>query len=763
VIPSAEQYHLLASLSQTWPAPRRLALPGPGQPLHIAGSHPLGGEIDAMLRGEAASLPHCSGGGVRWVTVAPSAEGLQAAVGDLRAWVMPSYAWEDPEQPFVAPGEARGALGATLITLSPSGYFRWRSTRAQLDGVEAKLRAMRQLAAMRPAYVRERVPSLLELRQQFALALVTGDRDAAEAAIRTIDHHQLDSAVNTQLMRVRLRDRFREYDALVADPALRTLIRARMPHAVRIAIVRAFYTTVMAPLEAAGEVEGAVAAYGERAHPMIGGLLEFCRPADGPEVLRALAYRARSRGDRTAARVLLEADDGETLLPLLALLLDEGVPSSLLAGPPAPPAAPSPAPPPAAPPPSTLAERWHEALSRGDVRRAQEVGLGLLAQGGGNELPLLVRAGLPAVLRRTLDDIPNEHLRQALDDVERLAGHGSAPPPPALPQSWRDFLDRLRRREWEALQRFLRSEERPSLETMGAADLDAAAEALEERLTDPTLRTDVQGYRVLKEALPVFVEEFVSEPQFPRPGLVSLYTQLLQLWAEMRVGSTSGPDGQVVLMLASAILQAPERDEREVSRLVRDWWQARRVPALQPFLLEAVELLGDQLADREVAQGLWIDGADFIRREGSAELTRGERALWRRLGTRIGIDPDAVTEYIGPEAEPGKAEPDPISEAGLHKIAIVSLHEKAAQEAKVMLRERTDANVFVVAESAPGSGTRSAVTANVVLFVWSANKHAVYRAFDGIRDRLVHVPGTGAGSIVLALERWVAARQLEAT
>jgi hypothetical protein len=39
--------------------------------------------------------------------------------------------------------------------------------------------------------------------------------------------------------------------------------------------------------------------------------------------------------------------------------------------------------------------------------------------------------------------------------------------------------------------------------------------------------------------------------------------------------------------------------------------------------------------------------------------------------------------------------------------------------------------------------------------VWAATKHAVYRAFDDVRDRIEYVQGTGASSIVLALERWI--------
>ena len=42
----------------------------------------------------------------------------------------------------------------------------------------------------------------------------------------------------------------------------------------------------------------------------------------------------------------------------------------------------------------------------------------------------------------------------------------------------------------------------------------------------------------------------------------------------------------------------------------------------------------------------------------------------------------------------------------------------------------------------------------VLLFVWANTTHAVYRAFDNVREKLAYVEGKGAVSIVLTLERW---------
>ena len=72
-----------------------------------------------------------------------------------------------------------------------------------------------------------------------------------------------------------------------------------------------------------------------------------------------------------------------------------------------------------------------------------------------------------------------------------------------------------------------------------------------------------------------------------------------------------------------------------------------------------------------------------------------------------------------------------------------------------MISDRCGAEVVVVTDKVAGAATNNAASADVVLFVWSATSHAVFRAFDGMdRGRIAYVQGTGSSSIVLALERW---------
>ena len=87
------------------------------------------------------------------------------------------------------------------------------------------------------------------------------------------------------------------------------------------------------------------------------------------------------------------------------------------------------------------------------------------------------------------------------------------------------------------------------------------------------------------------------------------------------------------------------------------------------------------------------------------------------------------------------------------KIAIVSLQESAAREAARELQSRTNAEVIVVTSLVQDGLTKTAKAADVILLVWAACSHAVYRAFDDCRSRVVYAQGTGTNSIVAAAEQ----------
>jgi hypothetical protein len=727
---SAEQVELLRRLNDSWPESLRLEF-GDGQSPDVA-RHPLGGELVALGRCGRASLPYFKGDRVAWFTMAADAESLQAAIEDLRAWIIPSFGWEDDRQPLAIPGEATGTLASLIHSMSPAGYFRWWTARASFDPVVRKLLAMRRLEDAQPAHVYEQVPSLFQLRQQFDVALLTGDRDSAQEAIDVLDHHQLDTAPNTRFMQIRLWDQFREYQRIVAHPQISEVVHLRMPHAVRLAIVRAFHDQFLANFEEAGDIESAARSYSDNVDHVLAGLLDACRPSDGLEALRCIAYKAWTQRDGgEASKLLAEYDD-----PLLSRLL------APLQVPPAPPQQPE--------------EQFFASLKQGDWRTVQEVGLRLLE----SETPALSTL-TPEYLLATLSLSLNLHANPQLAERIRLADR--RPPAPAAAseaepadvaaQSWPEFVERLKASDWEGAGQFLSLEERPSLGALGLADVSRVLESLEEMFTDPAISQSQTGRQLMLGSLPIIIKDFLTDPEFPRAPLAGVYRQLFQLWSEQRRGSASQPDANLLLTLAEAILQIDSSAESLVREGVRDWWLARKVRAMLPYLLSALDILSELTADRSLSESLWIDGAEFIRLDPQA-LSPGERLLWRTVGTRIGLDDSTIDDFLGVDAVSEVDVVDPLSEIGLHKVAIISLWEEAARAAADIIRQRTSAQVLVVTETHAGTDTNSAKTADVILFVWASTTHTVYRALDNVREKLAYVQGKGAASIVLTLERW---------
>jgi hypothetical protein len=710
---------IVAALSSAWSKKK----------VGVAGQAAIDGEVTRFLAGHGASLSFFAANSIAWVTVAPSAADLHLEIGLLRAWVIPSYGWEDSNHPFVVPGEGTGRLSNDLLTVSPAGYYRWHCAHGDYSRVANRLTRMRALLALRPEHLHEQVPSLLELRQQFRLALVTGARDAADAAIRGIDHYQLDTAVNTHLMRVRMLDNFGEYVAIVDDPAIERLLGLRLPHAIRTAIVRAFHAVHVAPSEVRS-AEVAATAYAERMHAAVTGLLTLALPSDGPEIARSLAYRAWTTSAIAEAAALLSTAD-TFVAPLLHAVLD-GHETHVED--------------------NDQTQAFRDALGRGDLRAIQALAPLLLST---LTTSPAARASAADAVRDSLDVLPNpEVAAELVSTSESLAVRL------VMPQSWVELLERLRAGDLTAAEKFLSLDhtERPGPEELPSAERAAAVTTLEEILTDPNARTVPSLQRLSDTALAAFVEDFVSEPGFPRPELELLYLQLMRLWVQERKGSTHTPDSHLLLTLATAVLTFTAEHEREAGDLLAEWWQARPVPHALPFLLEVVDVLTSTSASDEQAQYLWLEGVRLVARY-SDRLTPSEYLLWRRQGQQLGFDRTTIDKSIPPlPARRVAEEIDPLQRLGVSKIAIVSLHHRAAEQAQALLSERTSAKVVIVGETTAGVATKSAQSADVILFVWAASKHAVFRAFDAVRERVVYVQGTGAGSIVLALERWAKIR-----
>jgi hypothetical protein len=353
----------------------------------------------------------------------------------------------------------------------------------------------------------------------------------------------------------------------------------------------------------------------------------------------------------------------------------------------------------------------------------------------------------PVAAEVALESSPTIVVEEPVSNLaEGDAPTATKPGEQAGPESWEDVPTTLAAGSRKALQVFLEQV---------ALDPDRfeprSADFVVEIFTDVEVTADPVRSADAEQILTALIDAYVSEERFPRRERLGLYQAILEIWTSTRAQSSDPIDGHLLLTLADAMLRLDGKLEGVVATAITDWWRARPVRSNLPWLGEALELLTDHSRSQD-ALTLWYDGVQLVRDDPEA-LSISDQYLFRRLGRRLGLEEDAVDTALGGHLTADEVSSDPLSACVFEKIAIVSLAERSAREAAKEIQSRTSANVIVVTDYAAGEGTASAATADVILFVWGATKHAVYRAFDKVRDRLEYVQGTGSASIVRALER----------
>lgn len=622
---------------------------------------------------------------------------LAPTAGELRRAIEDLRCWVLPSfgwesaPSILSEGGTAGQMGALLLAHSPPGYFRWHSHLADIHHVIARLATMRAVIARAPARQSQLRPTLEMLRRQFTLGLATGDRNTALQAINEIDQRQLDTASNVLSMRIRLAAGFGDDQAIVNHPQLDDLLSIRVPQRVVESVLLAHHAVFLADHEAAGNIEAALAAY----LPLYGRLAGLAgHPADGADtaVVRMATYDAAL------------AEDVGRLHALADRFPDDKVVAAIASS--------------------------HPALG------AQPIS----------------EPGAPAVLKTETQSVEGPFIEAVETPVTEGETHKVAPVPvteaPALPLDWSDVPTLVATDAHEFLAAFLqRAMLMPDVCDPGDGEF------VIELFTDSDIIADTKKRAAAEQVLTTVIDAYVCEERFPRRERLRLYQAVLDIWSSSRTMSTDPIDGQLLLTIADALLRLDGRLESIAATAIARWWEARPVRSRLSWLGEALELLTEQSTAQDYL-GLWYAGAGLTKADHEG-FSVADRHLWYRLGRRLGLDVATTHEALGGNWLPPQSADDPLLAAGFKKIAIVSLNERAAREAASQIEDRTHAHVVLVTDHAAGEGTASATTADVILFVWGATKHAVYRAFDKVRDRLEYVQGTGSASIVRALERRV--------
>jgi hypothetical protein len=332
----------------------------------------------------------------------------------------------------------------------------------------------------------------------------------------------------------------------------------------------------------------------------------------------------------------------------------------------------------------------------------------------------------------------------------------STPVKPQEPQeppinNWLDWFVAVKAGRRAEAETFLQEVQAEDEDDFSTNRIEASCICLDELALDDALRARERA--MILPAVAEILERYVREANFPRPNLASFYLSLLRTWSLLHRGNSAGQEhGHVLLELASALLQL-NANTAETCQALEEWWKAKPTPSQLYFALDAIELMERELPDPKPAVNLWIEAAAVTKRAADA-LPVADKELWRRVGLRMGFDQATIYEYLPPDP-PEEETNDPLASTELKHIAIVCLREKQAKQAAEEIKTRSGAKVTVVTDAVAGGQTTQACTADVVLFVWLASTHPVFRAFDGFdRQRFCYVQGTGASSIVRALERW---------
>ncbi|WP_434718136.1 hypothetical protein P5W98_00690 [Paraburkholderia sp. A1BS-2L] len=288
-----------------------------------------------------------------------------------------------------------------------------------------------------------------------------------------------------------------------------------------------------------------------------------------------------------------------------------------------------------------------------------------------------------------------------------------------------------------------------------------APDAILELLSDPLTDGNVGSRVALQDVLTALIDTSFSVPDFPSLNQLELYISLAEALVYLRGDSAGDEDAQLLHGLLAAVAHLSPHAIGKCTDLLRSWWHRRPTMGRVGWLIGVLDSLAPLHPHPDTLLDLWAQAVEIATRK-RLTLTPAQLRTWQRVARLLEIPAEtSEADLFALYSPPAEAQEDAIAHAKLRKIAIVSLQEAAAREAARELEHRSGASVTLITGLVQSAFTAAAREADLILFVWAACSHAVYRAFDNCREKLAYVQGTGASSIVAAAEGWVEQRRGE--
>ena len=163
----------------------------------------------------------------------------------------------------------------------------------------------------------------------------------------------------------------------------------------------------------------------------------------------------------------------------------------------------------------------------------------------------------------------------------------------------------------------------------------------------------------------------------------------------------------------------------------------------------ALEFLFYHASKNKISSHLWYEAIEIVKNNKNS-LYISDLVLWRRLGEKFDIEKTYLEDIF--RDKESFSEKDNLILKRFKKIIIVSLQENSAKQAKIDILQRIDCNIILLNKVLSVNDAKVVEDADIILYVWSANKHSNFKALNKFRHKFIYVKGTGSASIVKALE-----------
>jgi hypothetical protein len=681
-----------------------------------------------------------------WMIVGDERGALDAFMRAVSRFIVPSYAAFNNNIPQIhtfKPSSQLGEIGHKLFL----GYYRLLSPRSHRPIILSQLRRCFSLLneADAPPLIHLDTFPYRELYEAFQQSLLARQWDEAERILETIDANNLTTAENLNFLRIEWLARQEQWGKIWEHPHYKLLAQIPTPRPIRSALLIAFHYTQLVEPEQNEDWTQSLAVF-QKNRPLLALLLNGRFGLTHSALLRIFAYLAVSDGDR-AMFERTEADvpkhDYQTRFVLSQL--QSYLPLEI------------------AEDNRSISQKVQDALNISDYETAWQltdilehplekiaarIQISYLSQES-----TLVLETLKAYDRLYIEN--RRELNEFYPDV----------------QGWlAEIMDRLGIEQqliiqtWDEWFSIAQSDARhPAL----VSALDALPASTSEtfwlrehivKLTTYLAEVPNQHYlqhTVYRLAINQLVAICLDDEHFPRTreDIADLYEFLLQFLAQ---DERNERNTNFILRLQEANLVNQPSAWKEAATFFINWF-GYPVPALQPGMLEALELLAFYGAQPANVFSWYREWAESVISVPQVDLP--ELEVWLSFGAWIQAGEDILRGLRKRVEALSNTYEDHLAQlpSGF-QITIFSFDEAAANRARDILKNHNpQLDVRVCSERDNNKTVESlARNANLVVLVTSCISHAIsYAVTPYAGERLVYPKSRGASSILKSIEEYL--------